>query len=337
MVRGRRQNPDAPPSRQLEISRAFRKRKANDIQSLRDRADRIERENADLRRENERLRLLLKRPPTSRNTSAQLEYPINDHRNFHTGSENDYTSLYHSTHDRTNSMPSTSSRREEELMQNIQHQWSLQSGFDQLSHTPGSTYNYAMHATSATGSEGTMNEPHINQQHHNQSLGDVLAHRHDSSLLRLSAGPTGVSSRDSAVSHQSHPSVTSPQSSNTQTFQVMDLRPGAQMRMMDNVHQSGPTDGGGSEQQQQGGERVRNEQHHGTPSFNQTTYRDLSTMQHHQIPLSTTNDQDSAQRLWDLAVRANGGDTSKCCVGLFECDEQGRIKVETPPHIAYPA
>lgn len=58
MVRGRRQNPDAPPSRQLEISRAFRQRRAKDLEELRGQLARLEEENGQLRKENEQLKAL---------------------------------------------------------------------------------------------------------------------------------------------------------------------------------------------------------------------------------------------------------------------------------------
>jgi hypothetical protein len=292
MVRGRRQNPDAPPSRQLEISRAFRKRKANDLQILRDRADKLERENFDLRKENERLRILFKRPSSSYNTLVQYNTSNND-RSMNRISENNFNGFHHAAHDRTNSMPTNTSRRGEELIQNIQDHWSFQTGFDQLSHSSSSSYDYPIPTTST--SDGNI--------------------------------------RNSAVSQPSEPSMQSPQSSTTQSFQVVDLRPETQMQMLDNL-QSVHTDNDESEQQITRQEHQQQDQHRGSSAFNQNSY--TTSDQQNQLPLHAT-DQESAQRLWELAVRANGGDTDKCCVGLFECDDQGRIKVETPPHIAYPA
>ncbi|MCO5566232.1 hypothetical protein L7F22_019908 [Adiantum nelumboides] len=323
MVRGRRQNPDAPPSRQLEISRAFRKRKANDLQILRDRADKLERENFDLRKENERLKVLFKRPSSSYSTLAQYN-PSNSDRSINRIGENGFNGFHHSAHDRTNSMPTNTSRRGEELIQNIQDHWSFQTGFDQLSHSSSSSYNYPIPTTSA--SDGNMNQ-------NDQSLGTILPNRQDSSILRLSAGPNGMDSRNSAVSQPSEPSMQSPQSSTTQSFQVVDLHPETRMQMLDNL-QSVHNDNDESEQQVIRQDHQQQDQHRGSSAFNQNSY--TTSDQQHQLPLHAT-DQESAQRLWELAVRANGGDTDKCCVGLFECDDQGQIKVETPPHIAYPA
>lgn len=324
MVRGRRQNPDATPSRQLEISRAFRKRKASDLQSLQDRAERLERENVDLRRENERLRILLKRPPSSYNSLGHFDHS-NSHRHINT--ESSYNSFNNGAHDRTNSMPSTMSRRGEDLIQNIQNHWSFNTGFDQLSHTPGSSYNYPIQ----TPSNSDVNESQINHQN-DQSLGSNLSTRQDSSILQISTGSNSLNSGNSAVSQPSEHSLQSPQSSTAQSFQVMDLRPEPQMRILDSL-QSVHGDTGESEQALTAQEHRQQNQHRGSSSFDHNAY---TASQQHQVPVQP-QDRDSAQRLWDLAVRANGGDTNKCCVGLFECDDQGRIKVETPPHIAYPA
>lgn len=320
MVRGRRQNPDAPPSRQLEISRAFRKRKANDLQILRDRADRLERENVDLRRENERLRILLKRP-----TNGHFDHS-NNHRTMNTINENGYNGLYHTNHDRTNSMPSNVSRRGEDLIQNIQDHWSFQTGFDS-----GSSYNYPIQTNSS--SDGNMNHVHINQQQNQQSIGNLLPNGQDASILRISTGSNGLNSRNSAVSQPSEQSMQSPQSSTTHSFQVVDLRPETQMGMLDSL-QSVHNDVDETEQQATEHDHQHQEQHRGHSTFDQTTY---AASQQDQQSVQHPNDHESAQRLWELAVRANGGDTDRCCAGLFECDDQGRIKVETPPHIAYPA
>ncbi|PWN38526.1 uncharacterized protein FA14DRAFT_27583 [Meira miltonrushii] len=325
MVRGRRQNPDAPPSRQLEISRAFRKRKANDLQILQDRADRLERENVDLRRENERMRILLKRPSSSYSTLGHIDHSNNQR---HVNDENTYNGFHHGAHDRTNSMPSTMSRRGEELIQNIQNHWSFNTGFDQLSHTPSSSYNYPIQTAS---SDGNMNEAQINHQN-DQSIGSNLSNRHDSSILQVSTGSNGLNSGTSAVSQASEQSLQSPQSSTAQSFQVMDLRPESQMRMLESF-QHVNDDAEESEQHITDQDHHQQDQHRGSSAFNQNAYNES---QQHELPIHP-QDHESAQRLWELAVRANGGDTDRCCAGLFNCDDQGRIKVETPPHVAYPA
>lgn len=55
MVRGRRENPEAAPSRQLQISRAFRQRRAQDLQAMKDRLSQLETENEQLRKDTQLL------------------------------------------------------------------------------------------------------------------------------------------------------------------------------------------------------------------------------------------------------------------------------------------